>query len=142
MVILNWQPQFEVKVEELDEQHKEIVKLINLLHDSVVKNSSKEVLEEIIQRLESYTMDHLALEEDLMKKLAYPQFHIHQESHNKLRKKFNEIKELFYKDLPITMSLSKVLDQWLTKHIMGEDKAFGSFYNNQTAKSENFESAM
>ena len=67
MALFNWSEKFILGIPEIDQQHKQIVDLINKLSDLRNKEADNEGLDELINELISYTKTHLSYEENLLK---------------------------------------------------------------------------
>jgi hemerythrin-like metal-binding protein len=129
---MKWSDSFSVKHTGIDEQHKELIDIIN---DLVVYISEKDTdfshLLELVTKLDNYISYHFEYEEALMAKYSYPEKSDHEVQHNSLRNKLKGLNIFnvgntvdFYKDL-----LAYLID-WLSKHIMLTDKKLGLFLNN------------
>lgn len=130
MALINWSDSYSVKVKEIDNQHKKLVELINLLHDSMKEGKGKEALDKVLDELVKYTVYHFSYEERLFEKYGYPEAKIHTRQHNDL---IEQVKK-FVKDFEsgksiLAMEVMNFLRDWLMKHISGDDKKYSSFFN-------------
>jgi len=122
---LQWSEEISVGVEELDEQHKLLISLINDLHDAMQTRRSHEVMQEIMLRLTEYTRIHFAVEESLMRILAYPGYEEHKLQHEELIKTVIDLaNKLKSGKANVSFALMHFLKSWLTKHIMESDKQY------------------
>ena len=55
MALIQWSPDYSVKVGEIDQQHQKLITMINELNDAMLKGKGKEILSKIIDGLISYT---------------------------------------------------------------------------------------
>lgn len=126
---VQWSDELSVGIEEIDEQHKVLVGLVNRMHDAIHHRHGSEVVHEILEQLTEYTRIHFAVEESLMRILNYPGYEEHREEHEEL---VNHIVELRQKVLTgktaIGFELMHFLKVWLTKHIMEEDQHYSGFF--------------
>lgn len=131
MSLICWNKLYSVSVHKFDEQHKELIRLINELHDSMLQSNSQEVLSNILLRLSDYTIFHFSDEENLMEQYNYSEYLSHKKSHQDL---INQVKSLIKRHMEgmlITTEVMNFLKQWLNDHILTEDKAYSEFFNKQ-----------
>ncbi|MRI32538.1 hemerythrin [Endozoicomonas sp. OPT23] len=126
--LFTWTDELSVGIEEIDEQHKVLVDLLNELHRGIMEKHGSEVTIEVLDRLVEYTRIHFALEESLMRMLHYPGYEEHKQHHEML---LNQVAELVGKvkaGQHVTFELLHFLKNWLTRHIMEEDKIYAPFF--------------
>lgn len=117
-------------VQAIDEQHKDLVELLNKLHRAVKEKRGMQVTVEILDGLIQYTAKHFAFEEELMKKTGYPGQHEHLDAHSKLVNQVLELrKKLDLNKVTITFEVLQFLSDWLNKHICGSDREFGEWFS-------------
>ncbi len=128
MSLITWNDQLSVGINQIDEEHKKLVQLINGLHDHMLAGDAKEILGKVLDRIIQYTALHFGTEEKLMQQYAYPAAVAHFAEHKKLvntaldlQKKFNAGSHA------ITMETMTFLRDWLQHHIRESDKALGRF---------------
>lgn len=135
MPLINWNDTFSVNIAEIDQQHKELVSMINELNDAMKERRGKEVLGKILNELFAYTATHFKTEEDLFAKYGYPSSESHKKEHVAFVKKVSEFKEGFEKGrLSVTSEVMNFLSDWLRHHIMGTDKKYSQFLNEKGVK--------
>jgi hemerythrin len=131
-MLLNWADKYSVGVREIDDQHKELIAIINELHEHMGRGSANAVLEEVFARLLAYTDTHFATEERLMGSSAFPGLQAHKEAHEALLKQARELQRGFEAgELLLSLKVMEFLKEWLVEHIMGEDKKLGAFLTAQ-----------
>ena len=127
-----WQKDYEVNIPLIDEQHKGLVELINQIVDAKLNNKSDEILREVIYKLVEYTKVHFSCEEEHMQKNHYPRLVFHNAQHQGL---VNSVIEILNKlkagDANVIDNIQSILSSWLIKHILEEDKKYGTFYHNK-----------
>jgi len=135
MSLLTWSPMFSVGVKEIDDQHKKLIDLANRLNDGMAAGKGKEILDKIFQELVAYTVSHFATEERLMATHNYAETAAHKEAHKKLIETVAELKRKHDSgDNVLTSQVMTFLRDWLTKHILNTDKAFGRALNQKGVK--------
>lgn len=126
--LVEWSEQLSVGIEEIDNQHKVLVDLLNELHQAIVEHHGSEAAHRILARLLEYTRIHFAVEESLMRILGYPDYEEHKHHHEMLLNEVRLLSQKLYDDKKsISFELLHFLKMWLTKHIMEEDKQYTPF---------------
>jgi len=123
-----WKNMYSLKIHEIDEQHKVLVKFINELYVSVSKKQDTEKSREIITKMSEYALFHFATEEAYFKKVNYDKSEEHILQHQSFIKKVSEFKEISDKNHPLTFRLVQYLKIWLTDHILIEDKKYVALF--------------
>ncbi|MCG8426967.1 MAG: bacteriohemerythrin [Chromatiales bacterium] len=125
---LIWDNTLSIQIEEIDEDHRRLVDLFNILSHAVADDDSPEYIEAVIDELISCTAWHFKHEERLMLKHGYAGFEEHKVEHQEL---IESAKELQQKILEEGTSVSsediKFLEHWLTGHILGADMDMGAY---------------
>ena len=125
MALINWSESYSVKVSKFDNQHKELVNLINNMNSAMSSGKGKDVLEPTLKKLVDYTVKHFTDEEQEMKRTNYPGFVSHKYEHDKLTK---TAKDLYDKvkngQTVLSMDVISFLKDWLTEHIVKVDKKY------------------
>ena len=130
MSLFNWSDSYSVKVAELDNQHKELINILNELYDAMSARKGNEVLGSVITKLSNYTRLHFATEEKYMEKYSYPGYAEQKKEHDLFLVKVQEFQKGFQAgELMLSMEVSTFLKNWLINHISGVDKKYGPFFN-------------
>jgi len=128
MAVIEWKDVYETGIVALDKEHRGLVEEINRLYEAVRDKRGKEVLEDILNMLTSYTVDHFQHEEKLMAEYGFPGLEEHRAIHKDLIEKVQEMKsraESGTEDL--ARELLKFLRVWVLEHIIDVDKQYGPF---------------
>ena len=135
---VEWTDELSVGIEEIDEQHKLLVNLINRLFEQTVvhkADNNSQIMEEILHELVEYTVIHFAVEESLFRIFHYPDTELHTKHHDDLKAQVVEIQEKVKKgEVTINVELLMFLKRWLEHHILYEDKLYGPFLLEQGVK--------
>ena len=130
--LIKWSDSIKVNVKVFDEQHKNLVGLINKLHRSMKSRRAGSAVAEILAELVAYTKTHFKAEEDAMRKHAYPGLPQQQQQHKALIQQVAETqKKMASGNAMISMEVMDFLKDWLVKHIQGSDKEYGPFFNSK-----------
>ena len=71
---LSWKNEYSVNVKVLDEQHRQLFEIINLLNKIIYNEQDASQLAEVFARLREYVTVHFATEEQLMLQHGYPDY--------------------------------------------------------------------
>ncbi len=122
MSLLQWKDQYSVGIDAVDHEHKDLIKLINRLHDEIVASGSKLSIEAFFGDLFMGISAHFALEERFMRENDYDQLAQHKADHERLLDEIRDIMEDFQESGEIgTSGLSARLDAWFSRHFETHD---------------------
>ncbi|MCG6202089.1 bacteriohemerythrin [Psychromonas antarctica] len=121
---ISWTDDYAIGIDEIDQQHKFLFKLIN----DTLRSDLKEQLQISLLQLYKYTREHFTAEESLMKEICYPQYKQHRELHNQLITELNKKSKEALNDPTKRDKLDNFLVSWLIVHIIGEDIHIGEFF--------------
>lgn len=125
---LKWDQSLSVDVDEIDDDHRKLVDLFNMLSHSVAEGDSSEYIEAVLDELISCTAWHFKHEERLMILHEYSELEEHRAEHNELIDSVRELQQKFQKENRLLTSENiEYLEGWLTGHILGHDMKLG-FY--------------
>ena len=127
---LAWSSILSVEIDEIDEDHRRLVNLFNLLNHSIEAGDSEDYIESVLEELIACTAWHFKHEERLMLKFNYDEFEQHKDEHQKL---MNSSAGLLQKFLSQKKTLTSedidYIETWLTEHILTTDMKLGVFLN-------------
>jgi hemerythrin len=128
MELIEWTDKYELGIEHLDNQHKQLVKQINVLYAAMKIGKGKESLDEILKVLIDYTATHFKSEETLFHQFGYPDSDKHIAEHLKFVEEATGFKKDFDNGrLMVSVQLMGFLKDWLINHILGSDMGYKSF---------------
>jgi len=135
-----WNDSFATGNETVDNDHKEIFKLVEDVLSSSFK-SRKEKVKTAIEFLSDYVVRHFANEERLMDESDFPMSDAHKKEHKDFLEVATELHAEFTNDgytlgentdeadtLHLSMVINKTVVGWLTRHVMGSDRALAEHY--------------
>ena len=122
-----WRDEYALGIEEVDNQHKILVELINELYGAVVDKNADEIAKEIIVKLQNYSLFHFKTEEDYFDMYNYYDKKEHVRSHQNFIARVGQFQEVAEKNRPVTFQIVLFLKDWLMKHILQEDKKYVPF---------------
>jgi len=126
---ITWSGELSVGIEEIDEQHKVLIGLINRMHDAIHQRHGSDVVESILADLAEYTRIHFAVEESLMRILNFPGYEEHHDLHEELTQQIVDLQiKIADGKHSIGFELMHFLKVWLSRHIMEEDMQYSGFF--------------
>ena len=121
-----WDKSLSIEVDEIDEDHRRLVDLYNLLIHAVADGESADYIDALLEELISCTIWHFRHEERLMLKYEYDAFEDHKSEHRDLIASARELQEKFHQaNKQLTTGDIEYLSQWLTEHIVRNDMRMG-----------------
>jgi hemerythrin len=125
---LIWDKTLSVDVPEIDEDHRRLVELFNILNHSVVDGDETQYIEAVMEELISCTVWHFRHEERLMLKYGYEGFMEHKSEHEELIASAKALQQKLLEEGKSVLSEDiQFLENWLTGHILGTDMDLGSY---------------
>lgn len=124
---LIWDNTLSVEIGEIDDDHKKLVDLFNMLNHSVDRGDSADYIEAVLEELVSCTVWHFRHEERLMLKFGYEAMAEHKAEHEQLIESARGLQQKFQQGKTISSEDIEFLEHWLTGHILGVDMELGSF---------------
>ena len=123
-----WDEILSVGVEEIDEDHRKLVNIFNILNHSVMAEESSDYLAATLAELINCTVWHFSHEERLMLKHRYEGIEEHKAEHQELINSAKELQqEILQADKPMVDEHIEFLERWLTEHILTADLRLGSY---------------
>lgn len=114
---------FEIGIESIDTQHKELVGYINELAWAIDNDQGKSVISLLFNKLYDYTQFHFKAEESYILTLSKNDCLLHQLQHKHFIEELDRIVALDATE-NISEELLYFLTDWLLHHIQVEDKKF------------------
>ncbi len=123
MAHLIWNDSFNTTIDEIDNQHRQLIDYINKLDDAR-QSGNRAFIAEVIDGLTDYTISHFAFEECLMEDAGYSFVKPHQSIHQAFIKRINTFKDRFKEGEDIAEEFQNLLKVWLIQHIQRDDRAY------------------
>jgi hemerythrin len=128
----NWDSTYSVKVKRFDDDHRQLFRIINELHDAMLARRGQAALQNALAELLRYSEKHFSGEEQVMRSAGYPQLLAHMEQHRKFTDKIKDVSEKYKAgSIGMTVEVLDFLTEWLKKHIVGMDKQYSHFLNSR-----------
>lgn len=123
MAYLKWSDDLDTGIAVIDDQHRQIVRMINQLDDAQ-RDSSKAEVGQVIGSLVDYTVSHFAFEEAMLEEAGYVFTKAHIRVHQVFIKRVETYRERFNQGEDITDELKGLLGRWLFSHIRNDDRNY------------------
>lgn len=116
----------------IDEQHKHLLEIVNLLASTITKKSEKKDILYILNKLIDYAGFHFTSEEALFDKVNYIDSSEHKKEHAEFIDQFKTAQSKLKKDssfskhsiLDIAENTYEYVVKWIINHILGSDKKY------------------
>jgi hemerythrin len=120
-----WKPEYSADIVEIDNQHKKIIEMLNMLYSAFMNKEHNQKVGSIIKQLEEYTIYHFSTEEKYFFLYDYENRQEHISAHENFKQKVGTFREEFEKNNSVlTFTIINFLKDWLNKHILVEDKKY------------------
>jgi len=130
MGLIQWNDSLSVNVAELDQQHQELITMINDLNDAILKRKGSDTLDKILEGLVDYAEKHFKTEERYFAQFGYPDADSHREDHLTFVLKVLDYHDKFKKEeLFRSTEVLNFLCDWLKHHIKETDSKYSQFFN-------------
>jgi hemerythrin len=138
--IVKWGPKYEVGIKLIDAQHRELVSLTNELYRACIArdDSLGTVFKEAMSTMVKYVRFHFGAENELMKRIEYPNYLAHTKEHKILISKILEAAKDYEKGNKFAPNhFVRTLKEWIFGHIAVSDQIF-AVYVSELKKKGNF----
>ena len=135
MSLIEWQDDFAIGIEAVDHEHRELIALINNLHQRLSDDAPKDEIETVLGEIESAIGAHFALEEKAMQDLAYDQYGDHKADHEFLLDDIRDIADAYGEGAYAELSdvLSDHMKIWFSDHFRQMDARLHNFLENRSS---------
>ena len=123
-----WSHTLSVEIDEIDEYHRKLINIFNILNHAVMEGESQDYLAAVLEELINCTVWHFSHEERLMLKYGYEEIEEHKAVHRQLIKSAKELQhEILQMNKPVVDEHIEYLERWLTEHILTADMRLGAY---------------
>jgi len=128
-----WSKILSVGFDEIDEDHRKLVNVFNVLNHAVKDGESPEYLAATLEELLNCTVWHFSHEERLMLKHHYGEIEEHKAEHRELVQSAKALQQqILQASRGVTEEQIVFLDRWLTAHILTTDQRLGAFLSDKS----------
>ncbi len=123
--LIEWNKELSVNIEEIDEQHKILLDIINELFNALQQGKARFMLANTLNRLTDYTLFHFQKEEEYFIQHNYILADEHKAQHLFFIEALDKLKQRFAQgDIIVSFEIMTMLKEWLQNHIKQSDKKF------------------
>lgn len=117
-----------VGIDEIDEDHRRLVDLFNMLNHAVSEGAAPEYLTALLEELINCTVWHFSHEERLMLQHRYAGYAEHKSEHQELVASVRQLQKKILESGGFDADADlEFLESWLTGHILANDMKLGSY---------------
>ncbi|MEM7223865.1 MAG: bacteriohemerythrin [Pseudomonadota bacterium] len=132
MTFMTWTEDMSVGLNELDEDHRALIRIINQLAENADDGADGKILRQCLFALTRYAEYHFGREEAVMAACGYPELVDHKEEHKDFTANIHKIAKSFSEISPdavptVNQELLDYLKEWLMHHIMIIDRSYQPF---------------
>ncbi len=124
-MLLTWDSKYSVQVKKIDQQHQQLINIINRLYLAIKSNKVKTEIGRILTELIDYSGYHFSTEERYFTKFNYKNTVHHKKEHQKFTNKMLVLQQQYKnKEIEISFDLIDFLEDWTLEHLMEEDQKY------------------
>lgn len=128
MTFIKWEKKFDLGIDNFDNQHKEIIELVNQLYEK--KEGNKSEILKLFKSLLSKMDEHFKDEETLMKEKKIVQFISHKLEHDRALLKYSDYYiKLSKKNIKLDTEILESLKNWFEVHLEKKDKKLIEYFS-------------
>jgi len=129
MSLIEWKDHFSVGVPAVDHEHREMIELINQLHDNLSSPDSDMSTAEFLGEVYAKIASHFALEERIMRTSGYDEYEDHKADHERLLDEIRDIMDDYEESEDFDERLlAERLRNWFTEHFSTRDARLHKFF--------------
>ncbi|MDH4261458.1 MAG: bacteriohemerythrin [Spirochaetia bacterium] len=128
---ITWSNDLALGIDEIDEQHKVLIEILNDVYDTVNSGTRDEKrLKKIVDGMLRYVNFHFVTEEMKMIKTNYSDYKTHKAQHDAFVEKAMEFQAAFREgSTTLPEEMMGFLKDWLVNHIQGTDRQYVPYFN-------------
>lgn len=125
---LKWSDEWSVGNRLLDDQHREIIRIINLLIENRDEAVTSEIISDALNDLTQFASQHFKSEEKILADVSYPEYDQQKIQHRDFRLKLVQFCTATSEHVAgVPEALLQWLSSWWYKHIHEEDLLYKDF---------------
>jgi len=122
MSLLEWKPEYSVGIASMDDEHREMIDLINNVYAKLGTSPDPDDIEHCLENIYRAISLHFALEERIMREHSYAEYEEHKEDHEDLLDEIRDLMDEFIVDRNAgARLLEKRLSDWFAQHFASFD---------------------
>ena len=134
-LLVDWKDDYNLGIPEVDEQHRHLAYLVNLLHDVAHRgHQRKGFIGDILKELDEYVVYHFKYEESIFRAAKYPRLREHHREHQTFSKSVNNLHVEYEKTGCSVNHALQFVYGWFIEHTQGSDRRFAEYWHRQLEK--------
>lgn len=122
MALIEWRTEFETGIAEVDAEHRDLIELINALHQEIRDKADSHTISAFLGEVFARIAAHFALEETVMRKHAYDDYPAHKAEHERLLDEIRDIMDAYEAGtVDCDAALSGTVRDWFIDHFKLKD---------------------
>jgi len=122
MSLLEWKPEYSVGIESMDDEHREMIALINDVYAKLGTSPDADTIEDCLEEIFKTISLHFALEERIMREQGYDEYEDHKEDHEDLLDEIRDLMDEFVNSpTQGARMLEERLSDWFAQHFASFD---------------------
>ena len=134
---IEWDNSFSVLNTEIDDQHKEWIRIFNKMHEILTGDNTEAkytAAEDSIKAMLDYAREHFKFEEEYMRNIDYPELVQHHRKHKDFDTQVYELfRDIQNGGVVLNTEIISMVKGWLLNHILVEDKKYALFFENKSS---------
>ncbi len=128
MAYFKWEPDLDVQVEKMNDQHKHLIGLMEILYQVNESDAGKEAVIEAVKNLMDYVVIHFRDEEDYMEAVNFHGFEAHKQIHQHLLDDLEQFAKDFVasNEEKLSGEFMAFLSLWINVHIVAIDTKYSA----------------
>jgi hemerythrin len=129
-----WDSSLETGHELIDNQHKQLVSMVNNLLDACRSGKGSQEIAKTMDFLTGYTIKHFMDEEKIQIKYNYPDYLVHKRYHDEFKVMVGDLTRRLIREGPTEEFINEVsfrIGDWLLNHIKGDDFRMAAYIKAQ-----------
>ncbi|NOU20085.1 MAG: hemerythrin family protein [Bacteroidales bacterium] len=132
-ILINWTDTYSIGYSEIDNQHKKLVEMINVLYNAFSQGAVENVIRDILDEMIKYTDYHFKNEEKYFEKYAYSDAQEHIKQHEEFVLKVTDFYQEYNRGSEtLTYDIMHFLRDWLLEHIKDSDRKYSSEFQEKS----------
>ena len=122
MSLLEWKAEYSVGIASMDDEHREMIGMINGVYAQLGASSGKDEIEACLEEIFSTISAHFALEERIMRDSGFEEYEDHKDNHEELLDEIRDLMDEFVADSDKGATvLEDRLSAWFGNHFASFD---------------------
>ena len=122
MPLIEWKDEFSVGVPDVDHEHRQLINLINGLHEAMSGENATITVLDFLGEIHTHVAAHFALEEKIMREKHYDQYQEHKQGHERLLDEISDIMDAYEDNAFFSdREFADTIENWFAEHFRTMD---------------------